>query len=41
MLPYSVTFLVGWSLLFVAWMLLGWPFGPGAPTSLAVGGTQP
>ena len=40
MLPYSVTFLVGWSLLFVAWMLLGWPVGPGAPTSLAVGGAQ-
>jgi aminobenzoyl-glutamate transport protein len=38
MLPYSVTFLVGWSLLFVAWMLLGWPVGPGAPTSLPVGG---
>jgi len=41
MLPYSVTFLVGWSLLFTAWMLLGWPVGPGAPTSLAVGGAQP
>jgi aminobenzoyl-glutamate transport protein len=38
MLPYSVTFLVGWSLLFVAWMLLGWPVGPGAPTALPVAG---
>ena len=38
MLPYSVTFLIGWSMLFVAWMLLGWPVGPGAPTSLPVGG---
>jgi aminobenzoyl-glutamate transport protein len=38
MLPYSVTFLVGWSLLLVAWMTLGWPVGPGAPTSLASGG---
>jgi aminobenzoyl-glutamate transport protein len=38
MLPYSVTFLVGWSLLLVAWMTLGWPVGPGAPTSLAPGG---
>jgi aminobenzoyl-glutamate transport protein len=38
MLPYSLTFLVGWSLLFVAWLLLGWPVGPGAPTSLAVAG---
>jgi aminobenzoyl-glutamate transport protein len=37
MLPYSVTFLVGWSLLFVVWMTLGWPVGPGAPTSLATG----
>jgi aminobenzoyl-glutamate transport protein len=38
MLPYSMTFLVGWSLLFVAWILLGWPVGPGAPTSLPVPG---
>ena len=36
MLPYSVTFLIGWSLMFVAWMVLGWPVGPGAPTSLPV-----
>ena len=38
MLPYSVTFLIGWSTLFVAWMLLGWPVGPGAPTSLPAPG---
>ena len=38
MLPYSITFLVGWSMLFVAWILLGWPVGPGAPTSLPVPG---
>jgi aminobenzoyl-glutamate transport protein len=38
MLPYSVTFLIGWSILFVAWILLGWPVGPGAPTSLPVAG---
>jgi aminobenzoyl-glutamate transport protein len=38
MLPYSVTFLIGWSILFVAWMLLGWPVGPGAPTSLPAPG---
>ena len=31
MLPYSVTFLVGWSMLFVAWLLLGWPMGPRGP----------
>jgi aminobenzoyl-glutamate transport protein len=41
MLPYSVTFLVGWSALLVAWMLLGWPFGPGAPTSLPSGTALP
>ena len=41
MLPYSVTFLVGWSALLVAWMLLGWPFGPGAPTSLPVDPPSP
>jgi aminobenzoyl-glutamate transport protein len=41
MLPYSLTFLAGWSVLFVTWLLLGWPVGPGAPTSLAVGGAVP
>jgi aminobenzoyl-glutamate transport protein len=34
MLPYSVTFFIGWAILFVAWILLGWPVGPGAPTRL-------
>jgi len=29
MLPYSVTFLVGWSALFAVWLALGWPMGPG------------
>jgi aminobenzoyl-glutamate transport protein len=38
MLPYSITFLIGWSMLFVAWILLGWPVGPGAPTSLPLPG---
>jgi aminobenzoyl-glutamate transport protein len=32
MIPYSITFLIGWSLLFVAWSLLGWPLGPGSAT---------
>lgn len=33
MLPYSITFLVGWSLLFYIWVfLLGLPVGPGAAT---------
>lgn len=31
MLPYSVVFLIGWSLLLVVWILLELPIGPGAP----------
>jgi aminobenzoyl-glutamate transport protein len=31
MLPYSVVFFVVWSILFICWLLLGLPFGPGAP----------
>jgi aminobenzoyl-glutamate transport protein len=34
MLPYSVTFLVGWTLLLVIWIVLGLPVGPGAPLYL-------
>ncbi|MDA3910732.1 MAG: AbgT family transporter [Bacteroidales bacterium] len=30
MLPYSITFFIGWSLLLIAWVLLGLPLGPGA-----------
>jgi aminobenzoyl-glutamate transport protein len=30
MLPYSVTFLAGWTLMLVVWILLGLPVGPGA-----------
>ena len=30
MLPYSVAFLVSWSLLLLVWILLDWPLGPGA-----------
>lgn len=30
MLPYSVTFFVGWTLLLVVWIVLGLPVGPGA-----------
>ena len=36
MLPYSITFLVGWSIMFVIWLLMGWPVGPGVPASLAL-----
>lgn len=28
MLPYSVAFLVVWGVMFVGWMLAGWPLGP-------------
>lgn len=34
MLPYSLVFLVGWSVLLVIWMLLGLPLGPGAALML-------
>jgi aminobenzoyl-glutamate transport protein len=35
MLPYSVCFLVGWTLLLMIWIGLGLPMGPGAPLYLA------
>jgi aminobenzoyl-glutamate transport protein len=36
MLPYSIAFLIGWTLLFYAWVFLaGLPVGPGAPTHYA------
>jgi aminobenzoyl-glutamate transport protein len=35
MLPYSVCFLLGWSLLLLGWISLGLPMGPGAPLLLA------
>lgn len=31
MLPYSLTNLLFWTGLLIAWLLLGWPVGPGAP----------
>jgi len=34
MLPYSFVFLLGWMVLFGAWLLLGLPIGPGAPLDL-------
>lgn len=30
MIPYSLVFLLGWSLLFALWVMLGWDLGPGA-----------
>jgi aminobenzoyl-glutamate transport protein len=34
MLPYSIAFAVVWTLVLVAWILLGVPMGPGAPLFL-------
>lgn len=34
MLPYSVAFMIAWTLLLVLWMLTGFPLGPGAPLFL-------
>ncbi|GGN66562.1 AbgT family transporter [Oceanobacillus indicireducens] len=31
MVPYSMFFLVGWTLMLIIWMLLGIPLGPGGP----------
>jgi len=31
MLPYSVTFLIGWSVLFGMWLAIGLPIGPDSP----------
>ncbi len=31
MLPYSIAFLVGWTVLMVIWYLIGLPLGPGSP----------
>jgi aminobenzoyl-glutamate transport protein len=31
MLPYSITFLLGWSLIFGVWLALGLPVGPNSP----------
>jgi aminobenzoyl-glutamate transport protein len=35
MLPYSVVFFVGWTLMLVVWIVLGLPVGPGAGLFLA------
>jgi len=31
MLPYSIVFLIGWTIMLVIWMLLGIPLGPAGP----------
>jgi aminobenzoyl-glutamate transport protein len=30
MLPYSITFFIVWSMVFIVWFILGLPVGPGA-----------
>lgn len=35
MLPYSVANFVAWTVMLIAWVLLGLPTGPGAPLFLA------
>ncbi len=34
MLPYTIAFMIGWSVLLVIWVLLGLPLGPGAAMKL-------
>jgi aminobenzoyl-glutamate transport protein len=34
MLPYSIVFFIVWTLLIIAWFLIGLPVGPGAPLML-------
>ena len=31
MMPYSIGFMILWSLLLMVWIFTGWPLGPGAP----------
>lgn len=35
MLPYSIAFLLVWTVTLMAWIALGWPMGPDAPLFLA------
>lgn len=37
MLPFSIAFLVGWTVLLVIWMIIGLPLGPGAPVYYTLG----
>ena len=34
MLPYSMAFLIIWSILLIIWFALNLPLGPGAPVSM-------
>ncbi len=35
MLPYSMMFLIGWTILLIIWLALGLPIGPGTPLTFA------
>ncbi len=37
MLPYSITFFIGWTLLMILWIILGLPLGPEAPQLYNIG----
>ena len=39
MLPYSMTFLIGWSLVFGIWLALGLPIGPDSPLTYPTAAT--
>ncbi|MEO0445635.1 MAG: AbgT family transporter [Verrucomicrobiota bacterium] len=41
MLPYSFAFLIGWTLLFVVWLTLGIPLGPGAEAWYEISSAAP
>lgn len=34
MLPYSVVFMIGWTIMFAVWIWAGWPIGPGSTMML-------
>ncbi|MCA9279595.1 MAG: AbgT family transporter [Phycisphaeraceae bacterium] len=38
MLPYSIVFLIAWTILLLMWLWLGIPLGPAGPLSYSVGG---
>ena len=37
MLPYSMAFLVSWTIMLAVWMILNLPLGPGAPIYYTMG----
>lgn len=39
MIPYSIWMLISGVILVMVWIMLGWPFGPGAPATIAIPGT--